>query len=217
MDYKRAYKEALERARLLHGASADAEIEEIFPELKESEDEKISKAILAWLKNDFGESQETVLTPRTNEIERWYKWLEKQKKKKPTVIIPKFRAGDTIRLKGSSSAEHTIESISDGSYHGKGWVLNFDADDSYELVEKKPEWSEEDKRMLEHLVGWLKGSYGILPGVREKFIDWLESLRPQSRWKPTEEQVNALYDVLNPVDAVNKQVLESLYNDLKKL
>ena len=55
-------------------------------------------------------------------------------------IKPKFKVGDTIRLK-NSTAEYTIESISGGCYHGRGWGLNIiDADKSgdYVLVEQKP-------------------------------------------------------------------------------
>lgn len=55
-------------------------------------------------------------------------------------IKPKFKVDDTIRLK-NSTAEYTIESISGGCYHGRGWGLNIiDADKSgdYVLVEQKP-------------------------------------------------------------------------------
>lgn len=36
-------------------------------------------------------------------------------------------------------------------------------------------------------------------------------------WKPSEEQMNALYNVINPCDHVDKKALESLYEQLKKL
>lgn len=49
MDYEKAYKEALERAKGIHSFSSDiAEIkrmEQIFPELKESKNEKIKHEI----------------------------------------------------------------------------------------------------------------------------------------------------------------------------
>lgn len=40
---------------------------------------------------------------------------------------------------------------------------------------------------------------------------------PQEYWKPSEEQINALYNVINPCDYVDKKALESLYEQLKKL
>ena len=53
----KAYDEALERAKKLHDK---IDIEEIFPELKESEDEKIKNAILNHLKKMWGNCQDDV-------------------------------------------------------------------------------------------------------------------------------------------------------------
>lgn len=62
MDYEKKYKEALERAKgLLEGMdegdyfASNEDIENIFPELKESEDEKIRREIIEYitLYNDF--------------------------------------------------------------------------------------------------------------------------------------------------------------------
>lgn len=84
MDYEKKYKEALERAKDYHNQLIDednsewaGEIENIFPELKESEDDRISREIT-----------EFILTHRIdepNDIEdtnSWLAWLEKQGKKK---------------------------------------------------------------------------------------------------------------------------------------
>ncbi len=51
-----------------------------------------------------------------------------------------------------------------------------------------------------------------------KEIDWLKSLRPS--WKPSEEQMEILQYVCTQSSHPNQKVipvLESLYNDLKKL
>ena len=50
-----------------------------------------------------------------------------------------------------------------------------------------------------------------------KAVVKLKSLNPQSQWKPSDEQLDSLYDVLNPCDGFNREVLESLYVQLKKL
>jgi len=81
MDYEKAYKEALERMKSwVRGehpecfTEAQKAAEFIFPELKESEDERIRKEII-----DF------ILDNETNEgddINRWLVWLEKQGKYK---------------------------------------------------------------------------------------------------------------------------------------
>lgn len=69
MDYEKLYKEALSRAEALYdneSSSADTLIacEEIFPELTESEDERIRGAIIDHLKD--------------NNLTEWASWLEKQ-------------------------------------------------------------------------------------------------------------------------------------------
>ena len=52
-------------------------------------------------------------------------------------ISPKFKIGDTIRLKGSQ-VEYTIESISEGFYHCGGCDAGIEcADTEFELVEPK--------------------------------------------------------------------------------
>ena len=89
-------------------------------------------------------------------------------------------------------------------------------------IQQKQAWSEEDEKHFEALVLASERCMGKWHCCNEecgisKHLDWLKSLRPQSYWKPSEEQLNALYDVLNPADEVDKNQLESLYNDLKKL
>ena len=83
MDYEKSYKEALERAKaLIETNTSDAlfhlkDIESIFPELKESEDERIRK----WCISHF---QAAVLVTKNNAEYQEYlnnkviPWLEKQ-------------------------------------------------------------------------------------------------------------------------------------------
>lgn len=72
MDYKEKYKEALERAKKMCALPDDrATMEYIFPELKESEDEKIRKAILELVR----QSSEVLDKQNQNNM---VAWLEKQ-------------------------------------------------------------------------------------------------------------------------------------------
>lgn len=85
MNYEKKYKEALERARQfsehpLQEDSADI-VEYIFPELAESEDERIRKWLIDWAKavnwsNQFSVTQEQVLA-----------WLEKQEETSRWLIL----------------------------------------------------------------------------------------------------------------------------------
>ena len=71
----KAYDEAIERAKKFYGNGI---IEVIFPELKESEDEKIKNAILNHLKKMLENSQDDVCGVR---VEDAIDWLEKQRDK----------------------------------------------------------------------------------------------------------------------------------------
>lgn len=92
MNYEEKYKEALERAKKLHDSynlmhiSVD-EIEQIFPELAESEDERIRKEIVSALKfaNDGGVYDKHIA------------YLEKQKaKEKQDRMMPVYNDRDSF-------------------------------------------------------------------------------------------------------------------------
>ena len=78
MNYEQKYKEALERARMYHtgGSICDAHMAEvIFPELKESEDERIRKALIDLFSNNAKKDWRDIPT------EKIIAWLKKQNKK----------------------------------------------------------------------------------------------------------------------------------------
>lgn len=87
----------------------------------------------------------------------------------------------------------------------------------------KQEWNAEDKEMLEYVIGDVNDAKQLFTtkeaiDLYDKEIAWLKSLRPS--WKPSEEQMEALLSKLPVVKGSGDKVqdiLESLYNDLKKL
>lgn len=86
MDYKKAYEDAIERAKGIYNENPSSSTAkfvcgQIFLELKESEDERIRKEIINYLLNEQHNVKQ--LTPRTNEFEDWIAYLEKQKEKQP--------------------------------------------------------------------------------------------------------------------------------------
>ena len=91
MDYKKAYKQALEMAREIHrneyGKRFD--MERLFPELKESEDERIRKDLIAIFKGEIPYTSE-------EDAKRYIVWLEKQGHKPTDKLEPKFKAGDWV-------------------------------------------------------------------------------------------------------------------------
>ena len=77
VDYKEKYEVALEKARVYHAklvTNLQKEVEDIFPELKENEDERVRKEILDYFKQF--DNQEL----RGVDISSWITWLEKQNK-----------------------------------------------------------------------------------------------------------------------------------------
>lgn len=152
MDYKKAYEAALERAR------QGLPINEVFPELKESEDERIRKNCIHFLE------LQKIHHADTSEIDDCIAYLEKQKEQKPA------------------------------------------------------EWSEKEKGILLECISALQNSGHWL------LADKLSSLRPQPHWKPSEEQMKVLNEVVGDYRAEDTascektaNILESLYNDLESL
>ena len=85
MDYKIKYTDALEGIRELYNSDCDMirvkrlrrQLEHIFPELKESKDEKIKREIVAYINELADLKNEKIPT-------KWLDWLEKQGQKETT-------------------------------------------------------------------------------------------------------------------------------------
>lgn len=115
-NYEKAYKEALEKIReglhpLPDGTKISgvtrAFLEEVFPELKESEDERIRKVLIDYF-NRYKEQEECgVKTFYGIPTDNILTWLEKQGKKNPTwsegdetllyEIVDYFNMDDALR------------------------------------------------------------------------------------------------------------------------
>lgn len=87
------------------------------------------------------------------------------------------------------------------------------------------EWSEEDENAIQVLKDIVKHSNEIDENIytmslKEKLYDWLKSLRLQSHWKPSDEQMKALSDALSLAKNCGEENafdLRTLYEQLKKL
>ena len=157
------YEEALERARKyyneLRACRAKEKLEEIFPELRESVDERIRKRLLWFLANYNGkwDYPESRMACRA--------WLEKQKEQKPEdEQFPPLEGLDAIKAK----------------YYDEGFKNGFD--EGVESV-KPAEWSEEDELKMNDLLNYLdpdKGGtkYSSCAQLTE-WCNWLKSLRPR--------------------------------------
>ena len=143
----RAYDEALERAKNYWKSprtcfDIDA-LTEMFPELAESEDEKIRKDLIGTihLAYDCGVSL------NKEQHDKAIAWLKKQgEKKSADKVVPIYNIGDTIRDKDFyECGNETIKDIKDGQYiFTDGYGINIDEQEGWQLVkasaniEKKP-------------------------------------------------------------------------------
>lgn len=133
----RAYDEALEKATTYHDNakvagdySAVARYENIFPELAESEDERIRKELIAFFQDDLRGDYWHDL-----EVGHILAWLEKQKEQK-------FELCDMGRW--------DEESYNNGIHH----VLQ--NPEAYGLTKQKPaEWSEKDEEIMSNILAVL--------------------------------------------------------------
>lgn len=122
MDYEKKYNEALERAKELHGTVAAGRdfLVEIFPELRESEDERIRKAIINYIlyetKGNISEATEHV----------WVTWLEKQKEQKPA--------------EWSEEDEHRREGVVEWLRDHQKTIDRNSNDQAYESIESLISW-----------------------------------------------------------------------------
>ena len=89
--------------------------------------------------------------------------------------------------------------------------------------QQKQEWSYNDKIIIETIIQEIEKipSEEFIDNAKCRCLDWLryrtKSLRPQSQWKPSDKQMDAIDYVKNFDYGGYKDMLVSLYYDLKKL
>ncbi len=200
----RRYDEAIEELRgLLDGVHEEkcdimeGDIVKIFPELAESEDEKIRKELIDFVKSRLA---------GFSECDRFITWLEKQCEQKPAW---------------SEEDEKEFEQLLN-ILHANGYEsFNIWLKSLKDKVQPRPnqEWGEEDEKCIrlstDIIDSALRAGFCVQLD-RDRCVDWLKSLRPQNHWKPSNEQMKFLwkYAEQNNYDG---SILTSLYNDLKKL
>ena len=177
--------------------------QEIFPELKESGDEKIRKEILEY----FCQFENGEL--RGVDISSWIAWLERQK---PVEEIN----GDDYGIDGLYAAMDILNKT-------LGQVEGYQSDDGIlahkaamtavkKLYKQRPaEWSEEDEKILNEIISDFVGfrTYGTssLEGHFTECIAWLKSLKDRVQSK---QEWNDYYQVLAEA---NEEEEENLTQD----
>ena len=178
------------------------DIIEIFPELKESEDERVRRDIIRYLKKT---------SPAIGEnIEKMLAWLEKQGEQKSEEEVDNLHT----YLYGEQNPADEV-----GNYDHKKVLQTI-------INEQKPAWSEKDNKMYNRIIKIFEVANESAKKNNsidvEKELNWLKSLKPQSHWKPSDEQMEALWNAIPNIPNSEKDIdtiteLSVLYEDLKKL
>lgn len=249
MDYEKAYKEALERAKKLTSDMTTLQKirEFIFPELKESEDERIGDIIYRIIRDK--KEVKRILEGNGVSVDNALAYLEKQKEQR-------YKNESVLRITGLSGGEYLLYNYIYSFCAGEGISMSNTKGDLRGYVELYyPELKEtiiKEQKSAERIEDSVKFEEGFKAGARimlhliidyfestkipmkinthDKVVDfkeiaeWLKSLRPQSHWKPSKEQMEALNEAVGDYNAEETascektaDILESLYNDLEKL
>ena len=226
MNYEKAHKEAIERMKSwVKGehpecfSEAQKAAEFIFPELKESEDEKISNAIMAWLK-----ATQYVPDNQVETLNSWIAWLEKQgeiideyEDKLDRCACESFDKGYKAALEKQGETPTWGEEDENGLGDAL-WAIQQartiakDENDMWNLwyaenwlkslkdrvrLQPKQEWDEEDEKKIMWLVrlistaGYRELETDKMPCSRMELLEWFKSLKP-NHWKPSKEQMKGM-------------------------
>lgn len=177
MDYKQKYDQALERAKAINPGTADYEVAvKIFPELKESEDERIKSNIIKLLR--FVRDTNHQYSDECSEAIAWYEKQCEQVSNEPNWIHHKVNL--------SNCSEEYIKAYYDG------WN-NCNQQYSQVEAEQKPTWSKEDESRINNLCQFLEeyGNQYYGQVALQSTISWLKSIKPQPKqhWSGEDEKM----------------------------
>lgn len=167
MNYEKAYKEALERAKDLHDNHPLGQpptwitCEKIFPVLKESDDDRIRKGIICGMNALKEQHKETFASIPINDC---IAWLEKQKEIKTEDF------GEFINKLSKQFPQISFAKLSRIAVRVKNWLEK--------QGENKPaEWSKEDEQNLNF---WLDNNKSVDSDKR----NWLRSIKDRVQPQP---------------------------------
>ena len=253
----RAYDKAFEKAKKKYNSKYhpsegpsgvylnNADLEDIFPELKESENERIGNIIYCIVRDN--KEVKRILEDNGVSVDNALAYLEKQKDLAaiPDELVKNYKLFCENGRREVVVLINAINGISEQKEQKPAEI------DEYEIIkkhitedvlssevnkrlkecgwyvtgEKPSEWSEEDENIYNKALDVI---YYKDLNDKDEVVDSLKALcdliarkrkviPPYAHWKPSEEQMNALYNVINPCDNVDKNALESLYKQLEKL
>ena len=240
MDYEKAYKEALGRAKSFQEKFGGDYAGYIFPELKESEDERIRKTLVKLISDiDGGYPFEKYGILKKDALA----YLEKQKdlptdEEMKATLRMEYEKGRADAIAETSPAEWSVE-----DYKTKRNLMSLltnlrvngkITEETYQkyypwLKSPRPQsnWkhlSEKDTFIRDRCYATIRDSE-LSDEEKEWIFDFLKRCEPQPHWKPSEEQMQALVVAIDESVRCDEPywrhilhgVLLGLHDDLKKL
>lgn len=232
------YDEALARAAAMIELAADKEEARryagiIFPELANSEDELMIKALGEGIRDvvkDFGWSDfggipiEDVLEWIEKQGESIDKIAERARTEKQRVLV--------TESDGVANIDWDTRSLQDAKLLME-YGLNYIKKIEKQGEQKSAAWSEEDEKIWKELIEEVKDQLDSVPAPDcrdkedekvlkqlNKWLTWLKSLKQRCTWKPSDEQITVL-ELASKYERVftHKQIdiLIDLKEQLKKL
>ena len=163
MDYKEKVIELLKSNNVTD--EQKEKLKEIFPELKESEDERIRKELIDFVKSRLAGFPQ---------CEKFIAWLEKQGEQNPAWSEEDDNCLSTIIAEFSKCAGKSVSKDE--------WMRCNDFLNSLRervLPQPKQKWSEEDSRILYNVkayIGYAAGQRGVKDELFKEANEWLNSL-----------------------------------------
>ena len=236
----KAYDEALEKSKRLYEQGTITEsLAYIFPELKESKDDMVRKAII----EHFEGSHSSMYPYKGFTKEQILAWLEKQGQTFTKKDV------DDAYLKGVCDAKQELEKQGEQKPADVRTIGYWHVED----VEQNHTWSKEDEEMLkmviksceqcgsEYAYYWLKSLKDRVQPKQEwseedeknlnevqrilelhgqcsmGLILWLKSLRHQNTWKPSDEQIKVCKEVYADILSAKGFDLGTVNGELNRL
>ena len=220
----KAYDIALDKIKMLLGTGSSCsreELEYIFPELKESDE--IWKDIIHHI--EFGKNHNIIPCKRA---ESWIAWLEKYKGCETEINLAYKNHDEVVYNRGYNDgykcgfqADVTEEDIQKAAsnYIDEEQSIFFEGVAYGQKHQKPVEWSEDDQSNFCELSSFIFETYRAEDASR--LITWLKSLKNRYTWKPSEEQMELIKDIVfkdrQKITRKELAIFHSIYNDLKKL
>ena len=197
--YENKYKEALERAKAMIKVAANQDeaigfANTIFPELKESEDEKVEKAIFGMVYDSDNELWSSYDVTKSDVLA----WLEKQGEQKFEMKT----AEESLGIDSDTYNKIVDECIfgEQKPEENKGNVGGISAN-----------WSEEDEKILGDIIEDVMTLHsGKTLGVIRNKINWLKSLkgRVQTKHEWSEEDSYYINNIIHIIEEINNAPLK---------